>query len=344
MKAPGLAALEMPWIPPSAEALAALTRPQPASAWARMRHDPGCVLLLVRQPQAASGSFHDALGSLALLESAYRCLHDYSAMPLIDWRQEGAREVRAIAVRQAWLAAEIAARLPGCDPERAWAGGLLAPLGWLALAALEPSLGVEGLERINSNEFPAVWQRQIWGLDHTALARRLALAWRLPDWLVPLVGHLGLHVRIAGRLGADPQLFQAVQLAVALLQERRRGLALPVGASVVELTASLGLALETLDDLADAIGPTLSDGGPGHHPWTPAMLTELLHLALEQRRRADAVQRLEHDLDLLQQSLEQHCLEEKDRLQTLKLAAVAELAAGAGHEINNPLAVISGQA
>jgi two-component system NtrC family sensor kinase len=40
----------------------------------------------------------------------------------------------------------------------------------------------------------------------------------------------------------------------------------------------------------------------------------------------------------------QQCADEKKRLQTLKLSALAELAAGAGHEINNPLAVISSQA
>src|SRR5262249_31598971 len=35
---------------------------------------------------------------------------------------------------------------------------------------------------------------------------------------------------------------------------------------------------------------------------------------------------------------------ERERLAALKLNAMGELAAGAGHEINNPLAVISGQA
>src|SRR6202035_1576801 len=67
---------------------------------------------------------------------------------------------------------------------------------------------------------------------------------------------------------------------------------------------------------------------------------------LDNRKQTDAawVERLQAELDKLQKALEEHCRGEKERLQALKLAALAELAAGAGHEINNPLAVISGQA
>src|SRR5262249_30401598 len=43
-------------------------------------------------------------------------------------------------------------------------------------------------------------------------------------------------------------------------------------------------------------------------------------------------------------ALEHEARELERRLEERKLAALAEFAAGAGHEINNPLAVISGQA
>src|SRR6202035_2902530 len=67
---------------------------------------------------------------------------------------------------------------------------------------------------------------------------------------------------------------------------------------------------------------------------------------LDNRKQTDAawVERLQAELDKLQKALEEHCRGEKERLQAMKLRALAELAAGAGHEINNPLAVISGQA
>jgi signal transduction histidine kinase len=81
---------------------------------------------------------------------------------------------------------------------------------------------------------------------------------------------------------------------------------------------------------------------PAAHPY----LKDLVRLALENRKQAESawVDRLHAELDQMQKALEDHCRSEKERLQALKLAALAELAAGAGHEINNPLAVISGQA
>jgi len=49
-------------------------------------------------------------------------------------------------------------------------------------------------------------------------------------------------------------------------------------------------------------------------------------------------------VDELHRALEEQRAGEAERLQARKLCALAEFAAGAGHEINNPLAVISGQA
>jgi signal transduction histidine kinase len=76
------------------------------------------------------------------------------------------------------------------------------------------------------------------------------------------------------------------------------------------------------------------------------LLPDLLRLAAQNRRLAGvpAVRRLERDLDELHDALCQARAGEVERLRAQKLSALAEFAAGAGHEINNPLAVISGQA
>src|SRR5262249_47995740 len=76
------------------------------------------------------------------------------------------------------------------------------------------------------------------------------------------------------------------------------------------------------------------------------LLRDLLRLAVQnlRLRGAPLLSRLESDLDELHGVLEQDRLAQSERLQQQKLAALAEFAAGAGHEINNPLAVSSGQA
>src|SRR5688572_22312742 len=114
MKAPGDAALALPWLPPSATALAALTRPHSASLWAQVRHDPGCVLLLARTQGASDDAVPSALGSLSFLETALQFLQAPTTS-LIDWRQPGPARIAAIAQQQARLAAELAKRVPGCD-------------------------------------------------------------------------------------------------------------------------------------------------------------------------------------------------------------------------------------
>src|SRR5205814_7598572 len=73
---------------------------------------------------------------------------------------------------------------------------------------------------------------------------------------------------------------------------------------------------------------------------------ESLELAAENagRRELYLVPRLEAEVDHLHRLLLDQRAGEADRLRAQKLTALAEFAAGAGHEINNPLAVISGQA
>jgi two-component system NtrC family sensor kinase len=76
------------------------------------------------------------------------------------------------------------------------------------------------------------------------------------------------------------------------------------------------------------------------------LLRDLLASAAENRRLREQplYDHLEQEIDALHRALEEQVHGEAQRLQAGKLVALAEFSAGAGHEINNPLAVISGQA
>ena len=81
-------------------------------------------------------------------------------------------------------------------------------------------------------------------------------------------------------------------------------------------------------------------------PCETPLLRDLLVLGAENRRLTEAAHNtfLEREIDELHQAVEEQAAAEDGRLRSDKLTALAEFAAGAGHEINNPLAVISGQA
>jgi hypothetical protein len=69
----------------------------------------------------------------------------------------------------------------------------------------------------------------------------------LPGWLATICGHLALPVDVAAGLGADPDRFQVVQLAVCLVEDAGLGLGLRVGAGRKELMASLDMTESAVD-------------------------------------------------------------------------------------------------
>jgi signal transduction histidine kinase/HD-like signal output (HDOD) protein len=74
------------------------------------------------------------------------------------------------------------------------------------------------------------------------------------------------------------------------------------------------------------------------------LLEQVTSLCTSWLAHASHIALLETQLESLTATLRNQAAESEARLENAKLAALAEMAAGAGHEINNPLAVISGRA
>jgi signal transduction histidine kinase len=326
------------WLPPCAASLAALARRPSPFTWAQLRDDPGAVLLLLRRPADAPPDGEPSPSSLlrrlsdpAVLEDAVRLLDEPAAF--VDWDAPGVRPVYDACLSVARAAEEEAERSGACPPEAAWACGLLAPLGWLGACAAGSSAVAACLADPAFAAAPARTQRRHWGLDQTALARRLARAWRLPRWLAAVVGCLDLPAELAVRFGADTALTDLVRRAVG--RARHEG-------------ADLGLC----DGAAAPRAPLHETNGharpprPWQSPYEQPLLRDLLLVGAENRRLHGEPRRpgLEAEADRLHEALAEQAAGEARRLREGKLAALAEFAAGAGHEINNPLAVISGQA
>src|SRR5262249_40115213 len=151
---------------------------------------------------------------------------------------------------------------------------------------------------------------------------------------------------LSGPLACDANLLWIVQAAVGLAQEQL-GLefAGQVGNGLEEALTLLGASRPT----AESLPSVFASAGPA--PASTASSAAVLlwrvgRLAVERqtaRGPRDASQ-LEEEAEQLRTQLAELQHAQAERLRDLKLRSLAEFAAGAGHEINNPLAVISGQA
>jgi signal transduction histidine kinase len=319
----------------------ALARSPTAASWEVVRGDPGMLLLLVRHTPTLRATTNglfvpSTLANPILLEEALRRI-DPPIAGWVDWNQPAIQFVYQSALLYAASAHSLAQTDHSCDPALAWIGGFLAPLGWLAVAVVhQPAIAV----CLHDPEFhrdPQGAQQRHWGLTASAIGRRMARRWRLPDWLAAIVGQLGIPVETAVRFGAEPNLFRIVHEAVTSVESNPSN------------DGGLRLANHRLRNTdAESRKPKaeIRDETAWQNPAEVMLLKDLLHLSARNLRLqgAPALERLESDFDDLHAALEDHRSAEAERLRELKLRALAEFAAGAGHEINNPLAVISGQA
>jgi signal transduction histidine kinase len=310
------------------------------------------VLLLARNAgergtASAISYYPSLLSEPGVLLLALECM-DHAERAFVDWRRAAVFPIYRAAVAYAQAAHTIAAATGCCDADQAWVGGLLAPLGWFA-AAIQPDAAAAVLKGLATDAVPARAQERLWGLSAQAIARRLATAWRLPPWLSATTGGLDLPIDVARHLGAEPDHFLAVQLAVHLVDEAGIGLHLTIGTSAADLRRELDVSVAATDAWLAEIKSqteTLAPPAEWNSPTSLALLPDLLKLAAAQRRveHRSGQARLHSDVDALHEAVARQRTEGEERLHQRKLVALAELAAGAGHEINNPLAVISGQA
>lgn len=322
----GRTAAALPWIAPNTDALLRLAE-EPAALARPSAADPALLALLLRVAPFETAFCSAALAAPALADGVAALLkHD--PRPWVPPESEVALRVRALVTRAAPLATRIA------GSERAGVLAALAPLGWLAVAALDSDRAAETLDD------PAR-QEALWGLHQDAIARRLAFRWKLPDWAATALGGFALPLPVARALVADVPLFAAVQLA--LNETERRGFVLGLTHS-----ADRPALLDALDLTEDRLAALWAEPGaeptaPHTNPFAERLLPNLLRMAAESRRRNGPalVARLEDRADELHRAVARLDADATAAARAERLDALAELAAGAGHEINNPLAVIS---
>lgn len=298
-----------------------------------------------------------AFEQTALIEDALHLLDQ--PIGFVNWDCPSVQPIYDACLTFAQLARRLAERTGRCDPEAAWTCGLLAPLGWLAMCAVDPEAVAACLADPALRFEPAETQRRHWGIDQAAIARRLARRWRLPPWATAAAEYLHLPSELAQAFRADPVLFPLTRLAIE--EARRQGVDLGLGNGAFWSADRAALLISPDEDIAFCRSPTGSTSAatlpfeprPTEDPlfkWQDPreipLLRDFLKLAAENRRlrQQPLHDHLEREIDALQRALEEQVHGEARRLQSGKLTALAEFAAGAGHEINNPLAVISGQA
>lgn len=326
-------ALAQLWLRPAWFALETLTADRPHVVG--LSADPGAILHLVRNHHARpltqfACDFHNWTRPILCAQAARLLAAD--AAHYSDWTRSvcGARLLHT-GRRIATVAARLATDTGLTSPAAAWATGLLTPLGWYSLCAANP----------NMTELPAESRGAV-----QTLTRRLTVRQRLPDWLAIPLDWLTLSTQDAVQLGADAGLFAIVQAAVNAVEQADPAHRLFVEIPTEVLNPTLiapAAELCKAQAVSPKVVPTATDSARWSiPPSTLRVMVRLLQSTAQLREATQARDPLEMRFDQLASFVDGQQRTLTDRVQDARLMGLAEFAAGASHEINNPLMIILG--
>lgn len=339
---PGESAIHLPWLAPGSEALATLARAASADIWHSIKHDPGAVLYLLRHlPENADSFDPEIFARPTILDAALQFLRTRAGY--VDWNRAAPAHLLRSALRIATLSETLARHTGRTDPALAWSVGLLAPLGWFGLAAVDPEYAAIQHVRLFEPTHPVESEEPAW--NPTPLTRRLARHWHLPAVVRSTLSYINMPIEQMVAMGAPESLAAILQWSVSRANIEGHRLGITAESATKDLAARLHFDEAKVLSLCER-SPQFDPGSTTWlNPYDQHHLPDLLELAAAKRRLEKAPYGLpvEDEIDRLQALLAKQESSESNRLQKMKLRAMAEFAAGAGHEINNPLAVISGQ-
>jgi two-component system, NtrC family, sensor kinase len=309
---PNATALEL--LPPCAATVVALAEAPSEAVSLRslscLWSDPGALLAVLTLPKARESRF--------LLEHLLS-----SGTRLADWQTPESASVFSFSQAVALIASQLA-EIADEAVEETRAAALLSPLGSLIRVQ-------QGKAYHNAAE------------DYL-LTRRLVRRWKLPEWCSHLLLHLDFPVEPTCADLPENRRLLLVQASIALAQNYLQKALLPFTQQADELLHVLGLDPALCQQIATWL-QKLPEPPLAVSTETENFLRRSLRVTVQRENGNDLMlEELEAEVEDLRSQITLQRYQEQEKLQAQKLSALAEFAAGASHEINNPLAVISTQA